>query len=397
MNKLPFDEEKVFSVTEISLVVKEMLEGVLAVVSIEGEISNLKQAASGHIYFDLKDENALISAVLFKSSQRGQKLKEGDKVLARGDLSCYIKSGRYQIIVKSVSVQTQGNLYLEFEKLKEKLSAEGLFDEARKLPLPKFPSRIGVITSPAGAALRDILSVLKRRGRNLSVIVAPVLVQGEGSKEQIVEAIRNLNKFKPAVDVILLGRGGGSIEDLWSFNEEIVARAVAAGKIPIISCVGHETDFTLTDFAAALRAPTPSAAAELVVENAQNTLRHLAQLNKLLLQSVSLKYERLNARFKMAAQNKIFKNPSLIFRDKEQLLDSLNEDMRSAMSLHIKNAENGLKTLNQRLTALSPSSVLKRGYSIVRRMEDGKIARTALRGEKLTVETSRDLFEVETL
>jgi exodeoxyribonuclease VII large subunit len=294
-------------------------------------------------------------------------------------------------------VQAQGNLYLEFEKLKEKLFAEGLFDETRKLPLPKFPSRIGVITSPTGAAVRDILSVLKRRGRNLSVVIAPVLVQGEGSKEQIVEAIINLNKVKPDVDVILLGRGGGSMEDLWSFNEEIVARAVAASKIPIISCVGHETDFTLTDFAAALRAPTPSAAAELVVENAQNTLRHVEQLNKLLLQAVNLKYECLNARFKMASKNKIFNEPSLIFRDKEQLLDELSEDMKYAMSLHIKNAENRIKTLNQRLTALNPSSVLKRGYSIVRRIEDGKIARTATRGEKLTVETSRDLFEVETL
>jgi exodeoxyribonuclease VII large subunit len=397
MSKNPFEKEKVFSVTEISLAIKEMLEGVLSGVSVEGEISNLKQAASGHIYFDLKDSNALISAVMFKGYGRGIKLKEGDQVLVLGDLSCYIKNGRYQIIVKAVSVQTQGNLYLEFEKLKAKLSAEGLFEEGRKLPLPKIPSRIAVITSPTGAAIRDILSVLKRRGRNLEIIIAPVLVQGEGSKEQIVEAIANINKFKPAVDVILLGRGGGSIEDLWSFNEEIVVRAVAASKIPIISCVGHETDFTLTDFAASLRAPTPSAAAELVIENAQNTVRHFTQLNKMLLQSISLKYERLNARFKMAVQNKIFKKPSLIFTPKEQLLDDLNDALQKEMRLHIERAENGLKTLNHRLSALSPSSVLKRGYSIVRRIEDGQIARTALRGEKLTVETSQDLFEVETL
>lgn len=394
---LPFDDGKVFSVTEISTTIKEMLEGTLADVSVEGEISNLRQAASGHTYFDLKDANALISAVLFKGYNRGTVLKEGDQILVRGDLSCYIKQGRYQIIAKAVSVQTQGNLYLEFEKLKAKLTEEGLFDEDKKLPLPKFPSRIGVITSPTGAAVRDILSVLKRRGRNLEVIIAPVLVQGEGSKEQIAEAIKNLNKLKPAVDVILLGRGGGSIEDLWSFNEEIVVREIVKSKIPIISCVGHETDFTLADFAASLRAPTPSAAAELVIENAKNTAQHITQLNKMLLQAISLKYERLEYRLKTAVESKVFKEPSSIFMDKEQYLDDLTQALQKNMALQIKTAEQNVKSLNHRLSALSPASVLKRGYSIVRRLEDGKIARTSLRGEKLTVETSQDLFEVETI
>ena len=394
---LPFDQDKVFSVSEISTVIKDMLEGVLAGVSVEGEISNLKTAASGHIYFDLKDGNALISAAFFKGNIRGAKLKEGDQVLVKGDLSCYIKSGRYQIIVRSVTVQTQGNLFLEFEKLKQKLSAEGLFDESKKLPLPRFPARIGVITSPTGAAVRDILSVLKRRGRNLEVIIAPVLVQGEGSKEQISEAIEDLNRLAPPVDVILLGRGGGSIEDLWSFNEELVVRAVADSKIPIISCVGHETDFTLTDFAASLRAPTPSAAAELVIENAQSTITHLAQLNKMLLQAIGLKYERLDARLKAATQNKIFKNPQIIFEPFEQRLDDLNEAIQKNMALHIKQAEGAVKTINHRLAALSPSAVLKRGYSIVRNLNDGKIKRTAQKGERMTVETSQDLFEVEAI
>ncbi|MDR1123534.1 MAG: exodeoxyribonuclease VII large subunit [Elusimicrobiota bacterium] len=394
---LPFDKEKVFSVSEISLVIKEMLEGVLAGVSVEGEISNLKTAASGHVYFDLKDGGALISAVMFKGYARGAKLKEGDQVLVRGDLSCYVKSGRYQIIVRSVSVQTQGNLYLEFEKLKAKLSAEGLFDAARKKPLPKFPARIGVITSPTGAAVRDILSVLRRRGRNLEVIIAPVLVQGEGSREQICEAIAALNKLKPAVDVLLLGRGGGSIEDLWSFNEEIVVRAVAASGIPVISCVGHETDFTLTDFAASLRAPTPSAAAELVVENAKNTFTHIAQLNKMLLQAMVLKYEGLAARLQAAARHKILREPRFIFEPREQRLDDLVEGLQKNMALRIKEAQSALQTACHRLSALNPACVLKRGYAIVRRLDDGKIARTALKGEKLTVETAQDLFEVETL
>lgn len=211
---LPFPQDKIFSVTEISQTVKQMLEGVFGEVAVEGEISNLKTASSGHIYFDLKDQNALISAVLFKGYARGLILKEGDLIVARGEISCYIKQGRYQLIVREAEVKTKGNLFAEFEKLKEKLSQEGLFDEERKLPLPPFPSRIGVVTSPTGAAIRDILSVLKRRGRNLEVIIAPSLVQGEGSKEQIVQALKNLQKLTPPPDVILLGRGGGSIEDL---------------------------------------------------------------------------------------------------------------------------------------------------------------------------------------
>ncbi len=394
---LPIEDGKVFSVTEISLAIKEMLEGVLAGVSIEGEISNLKQAASGHIYFDLKDANALISAVLFKGYARGLALKEGDQLVVKGDLSCYIKQGRYQVLVKEASVKSQGNLYAEFEKLKAKLSAEGLFDNERKLPLPKFPSKIGVITSPTGAAVRDILSVLRRRSANLQVIIAPVLVQGEGSKEQIKEALENFNKFEPKVDVILLGRGGGSIEDLWSFNEELVVRAVAASKIPVISCVGHETDFTLTDFAASLRAPTPSAAAELVVENSQSIKEHLLRLNKMLVQALDIKYEKLNSRYLRAVESKVFKEPQTIFLKKEQLLDDLYERLTEAAEEKIKKAQDKLTLNIHRLNLLSPKATLKRGYAIVRRTADGKVVQSSLKGERLNVQTAQDTFEVETV
>lgn len=394
---LPIEDGKVFSVTEISLAIKEMLEGVLAGVSIEGEISNLKQAASGHIYFDLKDANALISAVLFKGYARGLALKEGDQLVVKGDLSCYIKQGRYQVLVKEASVKSQGNLYAEFEKLKAKLSAEGLFDNDRKLPLPKFPSRIGVITSPTGAAVRDILSVLRRRAANLQVMIAPVLVQGEGSKEQIKEALENFNRLEPKVDVILLGRGGGSIEDLWSFNEELVVRAVAASKIPVISCVGHETDFTLTDFAAALRAPTPSAAAELVVENSQSIKEHLLRLNKMLVQALDIKYEKLNARYLRAVESKVFKEPQTIFLKKEQLLDDLYERLTEAAEGKIKKAQEKLTLNIHRLNLLSPKATLKRGYAIVRRTTDGKVVQSSLKGERLNVQTAQDTFEVETV
>lgn len=372
---LPFDPEKIFSVSEISQIIKEMLEGVFGDIKVEGEISNLKTASSGHIYFDLKDENALISVVLFRGYARGVKLEEGTKVQVEGEISCYIKQGRYQIIAHSVQTQSKGNLYLEFEKLKEKLTKEGLFDEDKKLPLPKFPKRIGVATSPTGAAIRDILSVLNRRATGLEIIIAPCAVQGEAAKQEIVQAIKNLNNLKPKIDVILVGRGGGSMEDLWAFNEEIVVRAVAKSKIPVISCVGHEVDFTLTDFAASLRAPTPSAAAELVVETSSSLIERVRQLNKNLLQTITIKYERLFGRLKMAVENKIFKNPAIIFNQKEQRLDL---------------AQNRLKDL-------SPFNVLKRGYSIVRRKSDNKVVKSSLKGERLKIQSSQDIYEVETI
>ena len=392
-----FDENKIFSVYEISGIIKEMLEGVLANIRIEGEISNLKTAASGHIYFDLKDENALISAVLFRGNARGIKLKEGDKVCVSGDISCYIKAGRYQIIVRSVEVKTIGDLYARFEVLKAKLAAEGLFDEENKLPLPKFPEIVGVVTSPTGAAIRDILSVLSRRAKHVQVVLAPSLVQGEGAKENIVQAIKNLNKITPKPDVILLGRGGGSIEDLWCFNEEEVVRAVVKSKIPVISCVGHETDFTLTDFAASLRAPTPSAAAELVVQNAQDMLKHLANLKRLLSVSLDAKYTNLKTRLNAVVNNKIFKEPSLIFLSKEQELDDLKEKLFNNFTNLISKKEHSFKLAENALFNLSPQGVLKRGYAIVRNVKDGKIAKTSVKGERLKVQTEISNFEVETV
>ena len=392
-----FDENKIFSVCEISSIIKEMLEGVLANICVEGEISNLKTAASGHIYFDLKDEDALISVVLFRGYVRGIKLKEGAKARVRGDISCYIKSGRYQILAKSVEIQAVGDLYARFEALKAKLKEEGLFDQENKLPLPKFPSVIGVITSPTGAAVRDILSVLSRRAKHVQVILAPSLVQGEGAKEEIVQAIKNLNKVTPKPDVILLGRGGGSIEDLWCFNEEDVVRAMVKSKIPIISCVGHETDFTLTDFAASLRAPTPSAAAELVVQNAQDMLKHLENLKRLLTVSLDAKYTNLQTRLEAVIKNKIFKEPSVIFQSKEQEIDDLSENLFNNFTNLLNKKEHSLELLKNALFTLSPQGVLKRGYAIVRRVSDGQIAKQSVSGEHLKVQTELSTFEVKTV
>ncbi|WP_428065047.1 exodeoxyribonuclease VII large subunit [Candidatus Avelusimicrobium facis] len=378
---------QVFSVTAITLAIKQMMEGVFRGVFVEGEISGLRQAQSGHVYFDLKDRDALLAAVMFKWDARknGQDLQEGLQVRVFGDLTCYAKQGKYQIAVKTVEALHKGNLFLEFEKLKKKLQAEGLFDERRKRPIPAFPRRIGVVTSPTGAAFRDILSVLRRRSPNLEVILAPALVQGAGAAAQIAQGIADLNRLHPAPDVLLVGRGGGSLEDLWAFNEEPVARAIFESKIPVISCVGHEVDFTIADFVADLRAPTPSAAAELVVQNADGVAQHIAQLQKRLFQAVSLFYERAKARVEVAVNSRIFKNPQLLTQEKEQRVDELSLALENAFEKQAQAAQNRLELLTQKLVALSPFSVLGRGYSITRKADGSVVSRVGQVQEQETI------------
>ena len=368
---------QVFTVTAITLALKQMMEGVFRDVFVEGEVSSLREAASGHIYFDLKDRESLLSAVMFKWDARkyGFELQEGVQVRVWGSLSCYAKQGRYQIVVKTAEALAKGNLFLEFEKLKKKLEAEGLFAPEHKKENPAYPQRIGVVTSPTGAAVRDILSVLKRRSPHLEIIIAPVLVQGEEAAGQIAQAIADLNRFKPAPDVLLVGRGGGSMEDLWAFNEEIVARAIYKSKIPVISCVGHEVDFTIADFVADLRAPTPSAAAELVVQNSQNTRQYIRQLQKRLLQSVSLFYERARNRFDRALNSRVFKNPETIFQAKEQELDDLSLRLENAWKEKLSNFTHRFELARNQLQALGPQAVLKRGYSITRKADGSVISR----------------------
>lgn len=379
---------QVFSVTAISMAIKQMMEGVFRGIFVEGEISTLREAASGHIYFSLKDREALLGAVMFKWDARkyAGELQEGLQVRVFGDLSCYPKQGKYQIVVRSMEALHKGNLFLEFEKLKKKLQAEGLFDEAHKKPIPPYPTRIGVVTSPTGAAVRDILSVLKRRNPHLEVLIAPTLVQGEEAAAQIAQAIADLNRFKPAVDVILVGRGGGSMEDLWAFNEEPVARAIYHSKIPVISCVGHEVDFTMADFAADLRAPTPSAAAELVAANADGLRTHIAQLQKRLLQSVSLFYERAKARYDLAVNSRVFKNPQTLTQNKEMELDDLTLRLHDAYKTNWQTFAHRFNLLQNKLSALNPQEVLKRGYSITR-TADGRIVSRVMQ-----VKEGDDLF-----
>lgn len=372
-NEAPF-RGQVFSVTAITMAVKQMMEGVFRDVFVEGEVSGLREPSSGHLYFDLKDREALLSAVMFKWDARkyGMFLQEGMKVRVGGTLSCYPKQGRYQIVVKTAESLAKGNLFLEFEKLKKKLDAEGFFDAARKREIPQYPQRIGIVTSPTGAAVRDILSVLKRRSPHLEIIIAPSLVQGDGAAEQIAQAIEDLNRFSPRPDVLLVGRGGGSMEDLWAFNEEVVARAIFNSKIPVISCVGHEVDFTIADFVADLRAPTPSAAAELVVKNSDNTRRHISQLQQRLLQSVSLFYERARRRFDLLVNSPVFQQPLFLTQNREMDVDRLTQRLETAWQQKENFFSHRLEIAQQKLQTLGPQAVLKRGYSITRR-KDGSV------------------------
>ena len=367
---------QVFTVTAITLAVKQMLEGVFRGVFVEGEVSNLRTAASGHVYFDLKDRDSLLSGVMFKWDARkfGDQLQEGMQVRVGGDFSCYAKQGRYQLVAKSAELLTKGNLFLEFEKLKKKLEQEGLFSQEHKQEIPAYPQRIAVITSPAGAAVRDILSVLKRRSPHLEILIIPTLVQGDEAAAQIAQALADANRITPKPHVILLGRGGGSMEDLWAFNEEAVARAIFKSKIPVISCVGHEVDFTIADFVADLRAPTPSAAAELVVKNSQNTHEHIASLQKRQLQAIHLFYERAKRRYDLAINSPVFKRPSELTQEKEQQLDDLTLRLETAFAQKTAQAQTRFELAAQKLHALGPQAVLKRGYSITRK-KDGSVVR----------------------
>lgn len=390
---------QVFTVTALTLAVKQMMGGVFRDIFVEGEVSNLSESASGHLYFNLKDREALLSAVMFKwdAHKYSLALQDGVQVRVWGSLDVYAKSGRYQIVVKKVETLSKGNLYLEFEKLKQKLEKEGLFAPENKKPIPAYPQRIGVVTSPTGAAVRDILSVLKRRNPHLEVFIAPVLVQGDEAAPQIAQAIEDLNKFTPALDVLLVGRGGGSMEDLWAFNEEIVARAIFASNIPVISCVGHEVDFTIADFVADLRAPTPSAAAELVVQNSQNTAAQIANLQKRMLQAVSLFYERFKRRFDLAVNARVLKEPELLTQAKEQELDELTQRLQTAWTEKLTHFAHRLDLARQKLSALGPQAVLKRGYSITRKQDGTVISRTAQTkpGETIYVQVQDGMIHTE--
>jgi exodeoxyribonuclease VII large subunit len=336
MTQLTFNlmpERRIMTVSELTGKIRDLLAKNFTDITVQGEISNCREAQSGHIYFTLKDDRAQVRCVFFKQQQRGVKFRpeDGLQMSVRGSISVYETRGEYQIYVENLEPIGHGALQLAFEQLKKRLEAEGLFDPARKKPLPLLPNRIGIITSPRGAAVRDVVRILTRRFPNVHLTVYPVRVQGEGSGEEVVKALKFFNA-KKLVDVLILTRGGGSMEDLWAFNEEIVARAIFASEIPVISGVGHETDFTIADFVADLRASTPSAAAELVVQTRAEFDKHIADLRETLAGLVRYRLLELSRRVHELSARRGLRRPLDLLRQQRQRAD----EMTSRLALGLR-------------------------------------------------------------
>jgi exodeoxyribonuclease VII large subunit len=414
-------ERRILTVSELTAGIKDLLESTFDEVWVEGEISNLRRPPSGHLYFTLKDENSQIRGVLFKQQSRYLRfeLEDGQHVICWGRVGIYEKRGEYQLILDYVEPRGIGSLQLAFEQLKQRLFEEGLFDEARKRALPLVPRRIGIVTSPTGAVIRDMLHILRRRFANIEVLLYPVRVQGEGAAEEIADGIAYLGA-QGEVDVIIVGRGGGSLEDLWAFNEEVVARSIFACPIPVISAVGHETDFTIADFVADVRAPTPSAAAELVVQQKRDLIRTIEMLRERMLRGMDrllvssrdqvsgvearikdprrrieehrLRLDEQWSRLAQATQRTWRENgertervlqllwargPAHEIRSYSEAMAQLNRGLKAGVATILTSKHKGWEKEVARLDALSPLAILGRGYSITRRLPDGLILRAA--------------------
>ena len=357
---------RVLTISELNASVHDLLESSFAELWVEGEISNCKPYPSGHTYLSLKDDKAQVRAVLFKGSSFGVKFKfqDGLKILARGRVTSYEARGELQFIISGAEPREKGALQLALEQLKAKLQAEGLFDQDRKKPLPPYPKCVGVVTSGQGAAVRDIINVLSRRWPGLDIRIWPVKVQGPGAAEEIAAAIRGFNELAPDTEVLLVGRGGGSIEDLWAFNEEPVARAIAESGIPVISCVGHETDTTIADFVADLRAPTPSAAAEMAVPEKAAVQDRIADLMDAMSQDLRDTLENLGRRLGYASSHPLLNNPRRLWEQRVQRVDDLAMRLRESLSRRLETSGLRLSAAAGRLDAISPLNVLARGYAI---------------------------------
>jgi len=366
-----------YTVSELTRSIKVLLEGTLPPVAVMGELSNVKLHSSGHLYFTLKDESSQISGVMWRSRVAGLTFQPADgmKVLVSGRVTVYEVRGVYQLDANSLRPAGAGELQMAFDALKQKLSAEGLFDSARKRALPRLPSRIGIVTSTTGAVLQDILTVLRRRYPLVTVVVNPAKVQGEGAASEIARALAEFNEFG-ALDVIIVARGGGSLEDLWAFNEEVVARAIAASRIPVVSAVGHETDFTIADFVADLRAPTPSAAAEMVVPDRRAILEIVRDSWYSIGSSMeeALTVRRDTIRHLLASY--AFNRPVDALRQSSQRVDELMRSLARAGSHYLALTDSRLAGLRDRIAALDPALALKRGYVMV--LRDGRIVGSSL-------------------
>ena len=414
------ENRKVHQVSELTRQIKSVLEKSFGTLWIEGEMSNFRQPASGHCYFTLKDERAQSSAVLFQGNQRGLKfdLRDGLLVQAYGEISVYEPGGNYQILVRKLEESGKGTLQARFEALKEKLDREGLFDTERKQALPLLPRRVGVVTSATGAAIRDILNVMERRFPNLHIVVAPVRVQGQGAAVEIAEAIADLNALG-GLDVLILGRGGGSLEDLWCFNEEVVARAIVKSELPVISAVGHEIDVTISDFVADLRAATPSAAAELVVGRKRAFEEFLNARQVELVRVLRERLLRERNRLLQARGSEGLRDPRSLIAQYVQGVDALALRMehavsgglrggvtrldellvrgRHALEMCHEGSKQNLKRFEVQLHALNPLRVLERGYSVTTDVKQNILTdgRNLMPGDQLTTRFAHGVVESE--
>jgi len=386
------------SVTELNSIIKNLLdsEPFLNDVYVKGEISNFKAHSSGHFYFSLKDEGSVLRSVMFRSSAVNLPFfpENGMKVVAHGRISSYVRDGQYQLYVDSMEPDGIGSLYIAFEQLKNKLSAEGLFDQDKKKPIPKIPKRIGVITSPTGAAVRDIINVTGRRFPYAEIIIYPSLVQGSEAAASLCGGIRYFNENN-SVDTIIIGRGGGSLEDLWAFNDETLARLISASEIPIISAVGHETDFTICDFVSDVRAPTPSAAAEIAVPDMYELKRKINNIISREAAVLTVKIDSYRKRISVMERSRALSSPMNMIEDKSLAVLELSKSIESAFKLRISDKKHLLSAEVGKLSALNPLAVISRGYSAVFDI-DGNVVKSTedvSEGETLSIKVSDGLIK----
>ncbi|MCL2484918.1 MAG: exodeoxyribonuclease VII large subunit [Endomicrobia bacterium] len=390
------DGRLIYTVSQISNEIKLVLEGSYPSVWLRGEISNYKLYGSGHAYFSLKDEDAQIRAVMFNAADNLTfEPEDGMEVLVSGRVSSYPKRGDYQIIINSIENFGHGDLAAAFEKLKKKLEDEGLFDDFVKKEIPELVNKIGIVTSRDGAALHDILKVLDNLNANVEALIYPVRVQGKEAEKEIPQALRYLNKNYKDLDVLLVGRGGGSIEDLWAFNTEPVARAIFDSEIPVISCVGHETDYTIADFVADMRAPTPSAAAEMAVRAKSELKKRLKDMSAALFDGMNFIFEDNKKKLEILSSSRALQKPHLIYEDKISHIEEIGERLRLLIKNTVNLKSSAMANLSHKLDLVSPLSVLKRGFAVVKN-QAGKIvkdSKTLKAGDKVNVRLAEGNFE----
>jgi exodeoxyribonuclease VII large subunit len=386
-------QERVYTVQEITTLIKATLEDGFPVVTIQGEISNFRPSSAGHWYFSLKDNEAVISAVMFRGRSSAVRFEPADGMLvkAQGSISVYAKRGNYQLICDTMSKAGEGDILLMLEELKRKLAAEGLFDLARKKVLPLFPSRIAVITSPTGAAVRDILRILRRRNAGIDVVILPTPVQGDGAAERIAHAIETANRHSLG-EVIIVGRGGGSLEDLLPFSAEVVVRAIAASAIPVISAVGHETDFTLSDLAADVRAPTPSAAAEVVAAARSELLSRVRGVQAAMESAIRQRLERIRMLLGQFVPETLMRNVRIFLQPMSQRVDDAREEIIQGYGDILRGMTHRMQLASRELRSCSPLAILERGYAVVTHERTGKVLLSpegVLEGDSVSVRLAR--------